>query len=222
MRDNPKPLQVYKHFKGTYYQVLTVAKHSETGDMLVIYKALFGSDQVYARPLEMFLSEVDHDKYPDVKQKWRFALATGQGKRAKSPESGHEKEEAVMEEPVDREEGSQDAEAGLSDDTDEDIPKTVDEGTETDVDEGTETDADEEEVKEAGEDDFLDKFLDADTYEEKLDIFTDMWKTINENNIDNVATIMDLNLTGETLEEKYKEILSHLKMRARYESSRLR
>ena len=53
-------------------------------------------------------------------------------------------------------------------------------------------------------------------------MFTDMWKTIDENNIDNVATIMDITLEGETLEEKYKEILSCLKTRARYECSRLR
>ena len=223
MRDNPKPLQVYKHFKGTYYQVLTVAKHSETGEMFVIYKALFGSDEVYARPLDMFLSEVDHDKYPEVRQKWRFALATGQNKGAKSP--------APDKGTPGREDADKDADIGTDTDADED----TDTDTETDTVSGTDTvteDAsylDTEQIPDEGEeetvpadDGFLDRFLDADTYEEKLDVFTDMWKTIDESNIDNVATIIDLNLTGETLEEKYKEILSHLKMRARYESSRLR
>ena len=69
---------------------------------------------------------------------------------------------------------------------------------------------------------FLDEFLDADTYEKKLDVFTGMWKSLNEDNIDNVALVMDLELRGGTLEEKYKEILNCLKMKARYESTRLR
>lgn len=63
---------IYRHFKGDNYLVMDIVIDSETNKEMVLYKALYDDCKCYVRPLEMFLSEVDHDKYPSVKQKYRF------------------------------------------------------------------------------------------------------------------------------------------------------
>ena len=66
--------RIYKHFKGDYYLVEDIAKYSETKEEMVLYRKLYDDGSLWVRPKDMFLSEVDHEKYPNVKQKYIFEL----------------------------------------------------------------------------------------------------------------------------------------------------
>lgn len=71
-RPNPSSGQIYRHFKGKNYEVLTLAEDTETGRTVVVYRALYGDFKVYTRDLEMFMSLTDKSKYPEARQKFRF------------------------------------------------------------------------------------------------------------------------------------------------------
>lgn len=171
MRKEPKPLQVYKHFKGNIYQVVDIAVHTETGEKLVIYRPLYKEGKTFARPISMFLSEVDHKKYPEVTQKYRF-------------------EEFIEDDAAN---GTCDKES-----------------------------ADFEFSKKVALNPYLEAFLDASSYEEKLDKFYDMRGKVDKDVLSYVAMSLDIELSKDTAEEQYKEILFCLKTMEKYECNRLR
>jgi len=153
MAQIPKPGEVYKHFKGTKYVIVDTAIHTETGEKLVVYRSLDEEGKTYARPLDMFISRVDRDKYPDAIQNYRFELCPDEG--------------STM-------------------------------------------------------DPLLNAFLDADTYEERLNIMVGMRDRVDKEMLTTMAIACDIPVPEGDISEQFDAIRTTLLTRDRYEGSRLR
>lgn len=192
----PRSGEFYKHFKNKLYQVLAVAQHSETGEELVVYQALYGDYRVYARPLAMFTSEVDRNAYPDAEQEYRFQLAdpcaAGDFPGSLEEDGAHTGEAGKC--AAGDFSGSQKKDGAES----RDFPST--------------------EKKEISE--LLMDFYDAETCEEKYEILTAMQKDITDVMIDNMAVVLDVVIPEGDLYQRYDELRTCLKTRQRYEIRR--
>ena len=188
----PKSGELYRHFKNRLYQVIAVAKHSETGEELVVYQALYGDFQVYARPLAQFMSEVDHGKYPYVKQRYRFERI----ERAGLQESVEEETQA--EAAARRAQGTQ-AEA---------MVRRV---------QAAKRGKDAQAVNPK-----LMAFLDTDNLEERYNILISMRDEVDDHMINSMAVVLDVVIPEGKLEERYDQLKSCIRMKQRYETMRLR
>ena len=164
MTDRPKPQEIYRHFKGNSYEVLAVAKHSDTGEELVIYKALYGDGQVYARPIEDFMGKTDRNKYPDASQEYRFEKAV----EKKAAEQTGEQTEEIQIDPM------------------------------------------------------VMEFLEADTYEERLNILAGLKHRVTDDMITTMAIACDVEIGEGETEKRFDELKSCLVTLERYECNRLR
>ena len=196
MDRTPKPMERYRHFKGHRYQIITLAQKEDTGEQLVIYQALYGEFQVFARPLSMFLEKVDAKKYPDAAGKDRF-MRIPMAEAAAVPQPVP----APSENPVEPRPAAMPSESNVE-------SRAVAASSENSV--------------EPQPDPGLLAFLDADSYEEKLEVFASLEGKVDLHMLNAIAASLDLELSEGSLEEQYDTLKSCLMTLERYECNRLR
>ena len=193
----PQANQIYKHFKGNLYKIVTVATHTETEEELVIYQALYGDFKIYARPLSMFVEEVDRVKYPNVTQKMRFELV-----------------EQLVEAPV--------ATPAVPDVAEEKVSVT-----DTIVEEVVGENVEAVETAEVGEaeelilDPMVEAYLDTDSYREKINILHGLYHRITDDMLTTMAIVIDFELPEGDIQAKYDALNDCLLTKEKYECNRI-
>ncbi|MCR5655899.1 MAG: DUF1653 domain-containing protein [Butyrivibrio sp.] len=199
MNRRPRPQELYRHFKGGKYQVITIAKDADTGDEYVIYQALYGDFQVYSRSLAEFVSEVDTVKYPNADQHMRFEPWNPSDKDedglAGQKIIGEKKEEVPVKE--------------LKKDDDQPNQNYMDRTIE-------------DEAKEFGMNPLVVEFLDADNCKDRLEILNRLRPIATNDMIDIMAMAIDTEVPGDDPDLRVAELKECLLTKQRFEVTRLR
>ncbi|MGB4658562.1 MAG: DUF1653 domain-containing protein [Mobilitalea sp.] len=197
----PKPGEIYNHFKNRLYQIITVAVNTETGELMVVYQALYGDFKTYVRPIDMFMSEVDHKKYPEVKQKYRFE------RRILEESSKDTSVKTVKQEPLESMPVKEEPTIAAVHKTEDELnnkaqaPITPKEGEVNSL---------------------IMEFLDADSYARKLEIIQTNLKKIDNRIVNDMAVALDCTIDEGPLEERIQGITTCLLAKGRFEDKRLR
>lgn len=210
---NPKPNEIYQHFKGNLYKIITSAIHTETGEEMVVYQALYGDYGVYVRPLSMFQSLVDRKKYPDAAQKYRFELVSqiiGQDTAAAQTAqkaAGTQADQTLA--------GQTAAEEMLA-------KETLAKETLTKKAQAEEEPAVDDPEANLQIDPLVMEFLESDTYEAKLNILTALHPRITDDMINTLAVAVDVEINEGETEERFAQLKNCLLTFDKYERSRVR
>lgn len=214
-RNIPRAGEIYRHFKNKLYQIVAVAAHTETGEQLVVYEALYDDFKIYARPLSMFLSEVDREKYPESDQKYRFELIEREvdgtlkmGYPVSVKKIVEAKAETEMQPEMETKSESIIQPKTKTQGKDEKKPRTVPE-------EGY---LDEEEKINP----FLLSFLDTDTYSEKLQVLISIRSRLDDRLIDDMAAALDVTIDEGPLPVRYEGLKTCLETMVKFECERFR
>ena len=189
----PQANQIYKHFKGNLYKIITVATHTETEEELVIYQALYGDFKIYARPLSMFMEEVDRVKYPNVTQKMRFELL-----------------EQLVQAPMVS--NITEAKTDVVDAAETAVVENVETVETTDLGEVEE---------EITLDPLLEAYLDTDSYRERINILHGLQHRITEHMLNTMAIVIDFELPEGDIQTKYNALHDCLLTKEKYECNRM-
>ncbi len=220
MREIPRPGERYRHFKNRDYQIVALARHSETGEWMVVYQALYGDFGVWVRPLSMFLEPVDRKKYPDAQQRFRFERVAPPG----AQEDGKNRSEYAGGRAGAGRQGRPEADARQGRPeayVREKRPEAYVRESRPEVNawQGRESGPD----REAGAlSPLLSEFLDTDSLEKRLEILQRMRGRVGRREVESLCFCLDVKLSGETVEEQLENLAKSLRMQQRYDASRLR
>ena len=195
----PQPQEIYRHFKGNLYQIITIAKHSETRQDLVVYQALYGDFAVYCRPLDMFTSEVDHVKYPDVVQKYRFELINREKTQIENRNVEEQVKTSHKADTVQNKENNPIPYSGNI------MDKTV-----------------EQEAEDLHMNPLVVKYLDADSAAERINIMDQLRSIITDDMIDIMAMAVDVEVNPGEIDARFDELKECLATMEKFETNRLR
>lgn len=200
----PKNNEIYKHFKGNLYKIITLASHSETGEQMVVYQGLYGDFPIYCRPLSMFVSEVDHEKYPEVSQRLRFERV----EKVITVDTGVNMREMLENQQI------------LTD-----VNVDMDSVSVTNPVDITENNAVDIVLEEAAEDisevePLILEFLDAENILEKKNILAALHHRITDDMINTLAVVLDVVIEEGELEDRYQQLKTCLDTIERYEIER--
>lgn len=192
----PQANQIYRHFKGNLYRIVTVAEHTESGEQLVIYQELYGDYKVFARPLSMFMSEVDREKYPNVTQKMRFEPVEQVIQPVVTSATYEAEEEQTVIVPTSTENVMEEEVSSVQSDI-----KTEEENITIDP--------------------LLEAYLDTDSYREKLNILHGLQHRITEHMLNTMAIVIDFELPEGDIQTKYDALNDCLLTKEKYECNRI-
>ncbi len=238
----PKPHEIYKHFKGNLYQITAIAEHTETGEILVVYQAMYGDFKTYARPLSMFVGPVDKEKYPDVTQEFRFELQGPEAERQKresgsvsgaavtqsQPPASRQAQSDAERSPVSRQTRSGAVQSPVRPQTRSDAdqspvrPQTQSDADQQSVDQCSQQFQQEEQEEELNIDPMVLEFLDSDSYEQRLNILAGLHHRITDDMLTTMAIACDVEIGDGDIEERYEALKTCLLTLERYECNRLR
>lgn len=195
MRNIPNSGEFYRDYKNRLYQIVSAAEHQETGELFVIYQALYEEFKIYAGSPDLFLTEEEYEKYSGAARQYRFVkvnlkrnAADGAGNKMRHPQEGvlrQPQEEALFKPQAD----------GFG------HPQ---------------------EIVSEGVDERLMEFLDTEDYETRYNILVSMRDSITDTQINNIAVVLDVVIPEGELDDRYEQLKSCLRTRQRYESCRLR
>lgn len=209
----PRSGELYIHFKNKLYQIITIATHSETGEPLVVYQALYGDYSIYARPLDMFISPVDKEKYPEVKQTYRFELYQPKAE-IESNEEEHGVEISCTNHDKDMESFAKPIEDGSSplSNKDQNLSKGV----------FIKRDNPHYKQKDGEVSQLLLDFLDESSMGKRLELITSNQEYIDDRVINNMAVALDCAVGDGPIEQRIQELIACLKAMSRFEDKRIR